>query len=191
MAEKGAGRDWQGTETEAGLVARSGGGARDRGESSACVGLFRDGQGSYREGCQELFSRPSEWRGPCLNGIGGECVLGWCSISAGSGNGAGQWGGVGGGKQEAGGGGFECGWVWIFEPVRKSFFDGPSPPPMKAGAALAPFNHFSAEAPEYSSPPFPKLFFIIPVHDFSVGFSCYIYINLISQCYQLVLAFLT
>ena len=89
------------------------------------------------------------------------------------------------------GGGFECGWVWIFEPVRKSFFDGPSPPPMKAGAALAPFNHFSAEAPEYSSPPFPKLFFIIPVHDFSVGFSFHIYINLISQCYQLVLAFLT
>jgi hypothetical protein len=42
---------------------------------------------------------------------------------------------------------------------------------MKAGTALAPFIHFSAEAPEYSSSPFPKLLFIIPVHDFSVGFS--------------------
>jgi len=38
-----------------GRVGRSGGGARDRGESSACVGLFRDGQGSCREECQELF----------------------------------------------------------------------------------------------------------------------------------------
>ena len=52
VAEKGAGRDW---DRNGGRVGRSGGGARDRGESSACVGLFRDGQGSCREECQELF----------------------------------------------------------------------------------------------------------------------------------------